>query len=113
METGAVIAFKVFDGGGKKAANRFCREFYGYTDRSNRGRYSYKRPGFIDKFMHIKILRGLIIVRTRDVDEIMAFLTSHGAEVFMREVVLLHQDTQKLAEKARGRETITAGELVS
>lgn len=99
METGAVIAFRVSGGNSKSALNKFCREFYGYSDRSNRGRYTYHHPGFIDGFRHIKLLRGAIIVRMQDVDRILSFLKGHNAEIFMREVVLLHSDLQKLSEK--------------
>ena len=99
METGAVIAFRVFGGNNKSAVNKFCREFYGYKDKSNNGKYTYERPGFIDRFKHIRVLRGLIIAKMHDVDEIVTFLKGHNAEVFVREVVLLHSDAQKLSER--------------
>ncbi len=100
MQTGALIAFKVAQSNTPSGINRFCREFYGYTDKSNKGRYSYERKGFISRFPHINLLRGLIIVRLEDAEEIMDFLKKYNAEVFMREVILLHQDAQKLNEQS-------------
>ncbi|VVB59600.1 Uncharacterised protein [uncultured archaeon] len=99
MQTGALIAFKVAQSNTPSGVNRFCREFYGYTDKSNKGRYSYERQGFISRFPHINLLRGLIIVRLEHAEEIMDFLKKYNAEVFMREVILLHSDVQKLNEK--------------
>jgi hypothetical protein len=99
MHTGALIAFKISHTNSHPSINRFCREFYGYTDKSNKGKYSYERAGFISKFRHINLLRGLIIVRLEDSEEIMAFLRKYNASVFMREIILLHSDVQKLNEK--------------
>ena len=99
MQTGALIAFKVAQSNNHSEINRFCREFYGYNDKSNKGKYSYERPGFISKFRHINLLRGLIIVRLEDAEEIMSFLKRYNAHVFMREIILLHADIQKLNER--------------
>lgn len=96
--TGALIAFKISHTNTHSSINRFCREFYGYTDKSNKGRYCYERLGFISKFRHINLLRGLIIVRLEDSEEVMNFLRKYNADVFMREIVLLHSDVQKLHE---------------
>ncbi len=98
-QTGALIAFKVAHANSHAGLNRFCRRFYGYIDKSNKGKYSYERPGFISNYPHINLLRGLIIVRLEDAEEVMTFLKAHNAEVFMREVILLHSDVQKLHEK--------------
>lgn len=98
-QTGALIAFGVAGCKNHAKINRFCREFYGYTDKSNKGKYSYERPGFISKYPHIKIHRGLIIVYLEDAEEIISFLKKYDAEVFMREVILLHSDIQKLNGK--------------
>lgn len=100
MQTGALIAFKIAHSNTHSAINRFCREFYGYSDKSNKGRYSYERHGFISRFPHINLLRGLIIVRLEDAEEIMGFLKKYNADVFMREIILLHSDVQRLKEKA-------------
>lgn len=99
MQTGALIAFKIAQSNSRSEINRFCREFYGYSDRSNKGKYLYERKGFLSKYSHIALLRGLIIVRLEDVEEIMAFLKTYRAEIFMREIVLLHSDVQTLNEK--------------
>ncbi len=94
--TGALIAFKISHTNTHPSINRFCREFYGYTDKSNKGKYCYERFGFLSKFRHINLLRGLIIVRLDDSEEVIAFLKKYDADVFMREIILLHSDVQKL-----------------
>ena len=96
MVTGTLISFKVAGKNNHTKVNRFCREFYGYKDKSNKGQYTYKREGFLDKYPHIKIQRGLIIIRMEDAEDIINILEGYNAEIFMREIILLHTDTQKL-----------------
>ena len=96
MHTGAIISFKITGKNNHSKINNFCRKFYGYKDKSNKGRYTYERKGLITKYPHIKIQRGLIIIRIEDAEEITRILEKFGAEVFMREIILLHEDTEKL-----------------
>ena len=96
MNTGALISFKVAGKNNHIKINNFCRKFYGYTDKSNKGKYTYERKGLITRYPYIKIQRGLIIVRMDDFEEIIDILEKHGAEVFMREIILLHKDTEIL-----------------
>ena len=96
MHTGALISFKVAGKNNHIKINNFCRKIYGYTDKSNKGKYTYERKGLITRYPYIKIQRGLIIVRIDDAEEIINLLEKHGAEVFMREIILLHKDTEML-----------------
>jgi len=76
--------------------NKFCRQFYGYLDRSHNYKYQYQRKGFIENFPHIRVIRGVIIVKKEDADEIVSFLGSYNAEIFTREIILLPEDLNKL-----------------
>ena len=96
MQTGALISFKISGKNNHTKVNRFCRDFYGYKDKSNKGKYTYERAGFLTNYPHIKIQRGLIIVRMEDAEEITKLLTEYDAEIFMREIILLHTDQQLL-----------------
>ncbi len=98
MQTGALISFTVTGKNNHTEVNRFCRAFYGYNDKSNKGQYTYKREGFIDKYPHIKVQRGLIIINMDDAEEIINMLEKHNAEIFMREIILLHTDKQQLKD---------------
>lgn len=96
MQTGAIISFQLSGSNNHTEINRFCRKFYGYKDRSNKGKYTYERKGILSKYPHIKIRRGLIIVRMEDTEKIIDILEKHNAEIFMREIILLHKDMQEL-----------------
>ncbi|MBW6451375.1 MAG: hypothetical protein K0B02_01475 [DPANN group archaeon] len=99
MQTGVLISFSVANKNNHAKINRFCREFYGYKDKSNKGKYTYTREGFLTKYPHIKVQRGLIITRMEDAESIIQILSKYDADIFMREVILLHSDIQKLNEK--------------
>ncbi len=96
---GKIIVFKVLTKTNKLVMNKFCRQFYGYLDRSHNYRYQYKRKGFIENIPHIKLLRGVIIVKKEDANEIILFLKSYNAEIFEREIILLSEDLDKLSFK--------------
>ena len=97
--TGTIIVFRVLTHTNKLIMNKFCRQFYGYTDRSHNYRYEYHRKGFINNFPYIKPLRGVIIVRKEDAKEIISFLKSYKAEIYARDIILLEEDLRKLKIK--------------
>ena len=93
---GKMIAFKVQSRVTQSELNKFCREFYGYTDRSNKGKYVYNRKGFLSDVPHINPIRSLLIVKRDDADEIISFLKKYGAKVFVRDIILERPDVKKL-----------------
>ncbi|MBW6461756.1 MAG: hypothetical protein K0B07_01800 [DPANN group archaeon] len=105
MQTGALISFKVSEKNTHTNVNRFCREFYGYKDKSNKGKYIYEREGFLSKYPHIKIQRGLIIINMNDAGDIINLLEKYDAKIFMREIILLHTDKQMLKDSLNEKYT--------
>lgn len=99
---GKMIAFRVQANITQAKLNKFCREFYGYLDRSNKGKYAYKRKGFLDKFLHINPIRSLLIVRDEDCQKIVSFLEDYNAEIFVRSIILEAEDMKKLRIKKQG-----------
>ena len=93
---GKLFAFRILKKTDPTTATRFCRALYGYVDKSNKGEYEYERPGFLDKIPHVKLIRGVIIVREVDARRLVRFLRSYGAEYYVREVVLSRSDTRVL-----------------
>jgi len=80
---GNIIVFRFPKRVGHVKVNEFCRKFYGYTDRSNKGRYNYKRPGFIDDISHVKVIRGVVVVGIADTKQVVDFIEKFGAEVYV------------------------------
>lgn len=95
-KVGKIIVFRVLARNDKLTMNKFCRQFYGYLDRSHNYRYQYQRKGFIENFSYIKPLRGVIVVRKEDANEIISFLKSYNAEIYARDIILTQDDLKKL-----------------
>jgi len=93
---GKIIVFRLLKRVGHVKTNQFCRRFYGYLDRSNLGKYTYRRPGFLDEIPHVKVIRGVVIVRTEDVGKVTNFLNEFGAEVHTWTVELRREDERVL-----------------
>jgi mRNA-degrading endonuclease RelE of RelBE toxin-antitoxin system len=60
------------------------RALFGFTDNSNKGSYLYKRGGILSNIPHIRITRGVIVVRNVDGNRVISVLNSHKVkpEVF-------------------------------
>tara|TARA_B100001971_G_C18085268_1_gene480513 strand:+ start:284 stop:655 length:372 start_codon:yes stop_codon:yes gene_type:complete len=70
----------------------FSRAFYGYSDNSYYGRYSYYRKGFLDSISHIRS-KG-IIVRKEDSRKLRGFLRNHKTS-FTEHLIVLHAKEAK------------------
>ena len=64
--------------------------------KSNYGRYTYEKKGFLDNYPYIKPIRGVIVGRSEDAGEIISFLESYNAEIFTREITLMEEDIEQL-----------------
>lgn len=93
---GKIIVFRLLRRVGHVKTNQFCRRFYGYLDRSNLGKYTYRRPGFLDEIPHVKVIRGVVIVGMEDVRKVTNFLKEFGAEVHTWTVELRREDERVL-----------------
>lgn len=58
------------------------RALYGYNDHSNKGNYFYKREGVLNGVPHLRLLRGVILVKPNDqkkvVDILKKYKTKHS-----------------------------------
>ena len=97
MMMGKLIAFRIFKYAGQKGADQFCKKFYGQGTTTKGKRY--RRKGLLDETPHVKLIRGVIIVSTRDAKEVIKFLKEFNAEVHVRDVVLTPQDRKVLRVK--------------
>ena len=59
------------------------RSLFGYTDKSNKGKYSYKRKGLISKFKYEKLDKSVIIVNSKDEKEVEKILKKFGLNVIV------------------------------
>lgn len=93
---GNLVVFRILRHTNKKTSDRFCRSLYGYTDKSNMGKYTYHRHGLLDEIPHVKLIRGVIITQVKDAPKLIDLLKKHGAEYHIREVRLNQSDEKAL-----------------
>lgn len=76
--------------------SKFCQRFYGQDTSSGKGKYRYHRYGLLDDIPHRKLLRGVVIIRSDDLEKVLEFLKRYDAEVHFREINLIKEDKEKL-----------------
>ncbi len=88
---GTLIAFRLatYD---KDRASELVKRLYGQRTSSHGGKYVYRRKGLLDEIPHVRLIRGVIIVRTEDAGRVSDFLTLCDAEVHTRAVKLSRED---------------------
>ncbi len=59
---------------------RFNHELYGYTDRSNHGKYMYERKGILTGVKYDKPLDSTLIMPTEVAKQVSKYLKKHKAE---------------------------------
>ena len=89
---GKMIALSIGKGMTQNERNKFSRKFYGYTDRSRFGKYTYFREGWLGNIPHLKPVKSVLIVRQQDCQKVLDFLKSYNAEIFVRDVLLTKED---------------------
>lgn len=81
---------------GKSSSSQLSRALNGYKDYSNKGKYLYHRKGLLIKIPHIKLMRGVFIVKKEDAEKFITLLNRYKAEYYEREVILTPWDLEKL-----------------
>lgn len=95
MELGVIVGL-VVDPKLKAAQRaRLFRQLYGWKDKSQFGKYEYEREGLLTDIPHVKLMRGVFIVRKQDKKKVTDFLKDK-ADVLTRQVVLTASDRKKL-----------------
>ena len=78
---------------------KFQKKFFGQDTSSHKGRYRYRRPGFLDEIHYRKLIRGVMIFREEDLPNVIEFLRGFDAEVHVRKIELTQRDTELLGTK--------------
>jgi hypothetical protein len=94
--TGHVVIFKLPPRKKNVELSKFCQRFYGQDTSSGKGKYRYHRHGLLDDIPHRKLLRGVIIIRSCDLEKVLEFLESYDATVHCREINLIKEDKEIL-----------------
>ena len=99
---GTLIAFRLarYD---KNVASELVRRLYGQRTSSHGGKYVYRRKGLLDEIPYVRLIRGVVIVRTEDAGRVIEFLKGFRAEVHARTVTLTNEDRDRLGRDLRSR----------
>ncbi|MDW7728370.1 MAG: hypothetical protein SCH70_14945, partial [Candidatus Methanoperedens sp.] len=89
---GILIAFTVPTGKNKTKSSAFVKAFYGQDTSSHHGKYKYRRHGILDDIPHNKLIRGVIVVRSKDADTVIEFLKKESASYHIQVVEFSEED---------------------
>lgn len=71
-----------------KIRSKFKRDFFGYEDKSNRGKYNYKRDGLVNQILNLRPVRSTIIVQNKDVNKVIKLLKKYNAEIKAYDIII-------------------------
>ena len=80
-------------------ASFLVKKLYGQKTSSHKGKYHYRRKGLLDEIPAHRLIRGVIIVREEDSEQVISFLEGYDTEVNIRRVELTPEDLKLLDMK--------------
>lgn len=93
-----ILVFHLPPGMNNTELGKFVKKFYGQETSTRNGKYRYRRKGLLDSIPHRKLLRGVIIIRKSDLDNIMKLLIQWNAVVDQRIIEPNEEDLKILRE---------------
>lgn len=90
---GILIAYAT-RGASKTASARVAQKLYG-QDTKSRG-YTVRRKGLLDDVPHIRLIRGVVVLRPEDAKAVRNLLDELGCEVHERRIELTDDDQKHL-----------------
>ena len=70
-----------------KKRTKFNKELYGYIDKSNHSKYTYKREGLLEKIPNIKLARAVVVIRPSDEQEVIKVLKQIKAKYSSYDII--------------------------
>ena len=102
MAVGTLVVFWLPPGTSTNGHNKFRFWCYGREVSSWGGRYRYWRPGVLERFPHVLLYTGVLIVGATDGRPLARLLGQKGAKVVIREVGLTKADQRRLRRRSVG-----------
>ena len=94
-QIGLIIWYRL-EGKSSVERTRFNRGFLGYVDRSQYGKFSYSREGFMSGIQNVPAMNSLFIIRRGDLEKVKAFCDRYSVDLYVREVILTQSDVEAL-----------------
>jgi hypothetical protein len=86
--------------------NRLRNRLFGYTDRSNRGRYEYQRPGLLTGRPFLRLKRGVVALPLDLGEAARLLVVEEEAWAWLRKVELLPDDGREMGRSVGARAPI-------
>ncbi|MGH9891697.1 MAG: hypothetical protein ACREA0_06890 [bacterium] len=90
---GILIAYRT-RGASKTATSRVAQKLYG-QDTVSRG-YRLRRRGLLEDVPHVRLIRGVLVLREKDAESVRQLLRNLDCEVHERRVDLTPEDQSRL-----------------
>lgn len=71
-----------------KNRSKFKREFLGYMDKSNNGKYKYLRQGILSTIPYYRPIRSVVIVEEQYEKRVTQFLKKFKATIWLCDVII-------------------------
>ena len=72
----------------KKEKTNFSRGIFGYDDKSNKGRYTYKRKGSLTKYIYDKVGKSAFLIETKDEKKVIGVMYKYRIPLTLIKLVL-------------------------
>lgn len=96
-----ILVFHLPSGMKNSDLGKFVKRFYGQETSTHSGKYRYRRRGLLDSIPHRKLLRGVIIIRKSDLENVMKLLIQWKAVVYQRIIEPTEEDLKMLQETGK------------
>ncbi|MFG1519482.1 MAG: hypothetical protein AAE977_03255 [Thermoplasmataceae archaeon] len=96
-----ILIFHLPKGMKNSDLGKFVKRFYGQETSTQSGKYRYRRKGLLDQIPHRKLLRGVIIIRKSDLENVMKLLVEWNAVVDQRIIEPTEEDLKMLQETGK------------
>jgi hypothetical protein len=87
-----IVVFHLPVGTPSKVHKEFRRKVYGEATSSWKGRYHYRRKGFLDGIPHVLLYWGVVIINRHDLASLKHILGQYSAAVHVRTVIAIKGD---------------------
>lgn len=87
-----IVVFHLPVGTPSKVHKEFRRKIYGEATSSWKGRYHYRRKGFLDGIPHVFLYWGVVIINRQDLESLRAILDRYSAIIQVRTVIAIKGD---------------------
>lgn len=98
-----VVVASIYRKVGQGSTDSFVKKFYGQETTSHGGRYRYHRKGLLDDVPHVRLGRGVLIIKPEDLERVAGFLEEWKANYSVRDIILSQNDKEDLQQKPQDK----------